>query len=395
MRVRPPTSGCAWHPVSEEKDILVVESSPEQHYLFVFIDLEKAYAEIECPGIVSFSLPFSLRLPVLTRLHEGHQGINRSKARAREPVWWPGITAEITSMVTNFEQCASTRVNLSEPLVSTPLPGRPWDMLGVDLFHLNGQTFILVVDYYSRFPEVVTLRSTRAQVVIDVIKSIFARHGIPQRLRSDNGPPFFSREFTYFAKSYGFDHVTSSPHFAQSNGGAERMIRTIKYLFRKADDPNLALLSYRDTPGLNDISPAQFLMGRQLKTRVPKRDEQLRPNWPAKDKVASNDLAYKRQQAANYNRRHAARDLPSLRTGEQVWNVVVFFNEISAILCLSVERHNHKMSPNQRNTPWFLYNHDLQARQGRPLPLSRSQSQLTATVSCELVVADVLFGRLV
>lgn len=151
-------------------------------------------------------IPSSLRLQVLTLLHEGHQGINRSKARARESVWWPGITAEITSMVTNCEQCASTRVNLSEPLVSTPLPGRPWEMLGMDLFHLNGQTFILVVDYYSRFPEVVTLRSTTPQVVIDVIKSIFARHGIPQRVRSDNGPPFSSREFTSFAKSYGFDH---------------------------------------------------------------------------------------------------------------------------------------------------------------------------------------------
>lgn len=113
--------------------------------------------------------------------------------------------------------------------------------------------------------------------------------------------------------------TTSSPHFAQSNGEAERMIRTVKDLFRKADDPHLALLSYRDTPGVNGFSPAQLLMGRQLKTRVPKRDEQLRPNWPVKDKVASNDLVYKRQQAADYNRRHAARDLPSLRTGEQVW----------------------------------------------------------------------------
>ncbi|XP_040359814.1 uncharacterized protein K02A2.6-like [Ixodes scapularis] len=220
-------------------------------------------------------------------------------------------------MVTNCEQCASTRVNLSEPLVSTPLPGRPWEMLGMDLFHLNGQTFILVVDYYSRFPEVVTLRSTTAQVVIDVIKSIFARHGIPQRVRSDNGPPFSSREFTYFAKSYGFDHMTSSPHFAQSKGEAERMIRTVKDLFRKADDPHLALLSYRDTPGVNGFSPAQLLMG----------------------------------------------------------------------------RHNYKISPNQRNTSWFLNNHDLQAQQGRLLPLSRSRSQPTATVLCELVVADVLFGR--
>ncbi|KAM7310873.1 uncharacterized protein ISCGN_007781 [Ixodes scapularis] len=148
-----------------------------------------------------------------------------------------------------------------------------------------------------------------------------------------------------------------------------------------SDFPNVPakLDTYRDTPGANGFSPAQVLMGRQLKTRVPKRDEQLRPNWPAKDKVASNDLAYKRQQAADYNRRHAARDLLSLRTGEQVWNAVVFFSE-TAISCLSAEKHNHKISPNQRNTSWFLNNHDLQARLGRPLSLSRSRFQLPATV---------------
>ncbi|XP_075732678.1 uncharacterized protein LOC142775214 [Rhipicephalus microplus] len=70
-------------------------------------------------------------------------------------------------------------VLLKEPLVSTVLPGRHWELVGVDLFHLRSQTFILVVDYHSRYPEVVTLRSTTAQAVIDVLKSIFARQGIP------------------------------------------------------------------------------------------------------------------------------------------------------------------------------------------------------------------------
>nr|XP_050049913.1 uncharacterized protein K02A2.6-like [Dermacentor andersoni] len=112
----------------------------------------------------------------------------------------------------------------------------------MDLFHLNGQTFILVVDYCSRFPEVVTLRSTTAQAVIDALKSIFARHGIPQEVRSDNGPPFSSQEFAAFAASYGFNHMTSSPHYAQSNGEAERMVRTIKDPFRKSKDPGSAQL---------------------------------------------------------------------------------------------------------------------------------------------------------
>ncbi|XP_049516220.1 uncharacterized protein K02A2.6-like [Dermacentor silvarum] len=197
----------------------------------------------------------SLRPAVLTLLHEGHQGINRTKALARESVWWPGISADIASLVTNCEQCASTRVSFAEPLVSAALPM---------------DTFILLVNYYSRFPEVVTLRSTTAQAVIDALKTIFARHGISQEVRSDNDPPFSSQEFAALAASYGFSHVTSSPHYAQSNEEAERMVRTIKDLFRKSRDPHLALLSYRDTPGVDCFSPVQLLMGRQIRTRVPK-----------------------------------------------------------------------------------------------------------------------------
>ncbi|XP_037515404.1 uncharacterized protein LOC119391827 [Rhipicephalus sanguineus] len=225
-----------------------------------------------CEGILLKGLriviPSSLRPAVLTLLHEGHQGINRTNALARESVWWPGISADIASLVANCEQCTSTRVNLAEPLVSTALPGRPWEFLGMDLFHLNGQTFLLVVDYYSRFPEVVTLRSTTARAVIDALKGIFARHGIPQDVRSDNGPPFSSQEFAAFAVSYGFNHATSSPHYAQSNGEAERM---------------------------------------------------LRPNWPPRKDVVAKDVSYKRKQTDDYNRHHGARDLPPLQTGQRVW----------------------------------------------------------------------------
>ncbi|XP_037279907.2 uncharacterized protein LOC119172865 [Rhipicephalus microplus] len=158
-----------------------------------------------------------------------------------------------------------------------------------------------------------------AQAVIDVLKSIFARHGIPREVRSDNGPLFSSREFAALAASYGFDHVTSSPHYAQSNGEAERMVRTIKELFRKATDPHLALLSYRDTPGVDGFSPAQLLMGRQLRTKVPKQDSQLCPHWPSRKDVRRKDAAYKQKQAADFNRHHRAQDLSSLLTGQCVW----------------------------------------------------------------------------
>ena len=127
---------------------------------------------------------------MLELLHDGHQGINRCKALARESVWWPGINNQIETLVSNCHTCAETRVQRSEPMLPSTTPSLPWEEVGIDLFHLNGQDFVHLVDYRSRFPEVISLRSTTALAVINAIKSVFARHGIPRLVRSDNGPQF-------------------------------------------------------------------------------------------------------------------------------------------------------------------------------------------------------------
>ncbi|XP_037568164.1 uncharacterized protein K02A2.6-like [Dermacentor silvarum] len=204
-------------------------------------------------------------------------------------------------------------------MLPSTTPTRPWEEVGVDLFHLNGQDYVLLVDYRSGFSEVISLRSTTAPAVINVIKSVFTRHGIPKLVRSDNGPQFAATEFSAFANSYGFRQVTSSPHFPHSNGEVERMVRTVKDLLRKEDDPYLALLVYRHTPGVNGVSPAQLLMGRRLQTRVPKTSRQLEPAWPASVPFTRRDQDNQRRQASNVNRRHAARALRPLQAGEQVW----------------------------------------------------------------------------
>ncbi|XP_037526473.1 uncharacterized protein K02A2.6-like [Rhipicephalus sanguineus] len=165
---------------------------------------------------------------MLELLHDGHQGINRCKALARESVWWPGINNQIETLVSNCHTCAETRVQRSKPMLPSTTPSRPWEEVGIDLFHPNGQDFVLLVGYRSRFPEVISLRSTTALAVINAIKTVFARHGIPRLVRSDNGLQFAAKEFSAFAKSYGFCHVTSSPHLPQSNGVVERMVRTVR-----------------------------------------------------------------------------------------------------------------------------------------------------------------------
>ena len=90
-----------------------------------------------------------------------------------------------------------------------------------------------MVDYYSRYIEVAKLTSTSSPEVIKHLKSVFARHGIPEVKMSDNGPQYSSEQFTDFADQYGFTHITSSPKYPQSNGAAERAVRTIKELLTK------------------------------------------------------------------------------------------------------------------------------------------------------------------
>ena len=79
-------------------------------------------------------------------------------------------------------------------------------------------------------------KTTKSSEVIRALKSIFARHGTPEQVRSDNGPQFDSAEFTHFAKEWGFKLTTSSPKFPQSNGEVERGVRTVKNLLTKEKD---------------------------------------------------------------------------------------------------------------------------------------------------------------
>ncbi len=168
-----------------------------------------------------------------------------------------------------------TKYQPKEPLISTPLPDYPWQMAGVDLLELNNKQYLLLVDYSSRYPEVRELKSTTSKVTIQHLKSLFCYHGIPEILRSDNGPQLLSQEFAKFASSYEFQHTTSSPRFPQSNGQVERFIKT---MMSKSEDPYLALLSYRSTPlPWCSLSPAELCMGRKIRTTIPQSNQLLIP----------------------------------------------------------------------------------------------------------------------
>ena len=227
----------------------------------------------------------SMQHETLAKHHEGHLGIERCRLRARVSVWWPGISRQIEKMVQNITHCLKERSPRKEPLIPTTLPNYPWQKIETDLFVLNGTTYLITSDYFSRFPEVIKFTTTTATSVISALKSIFARYGITEQVISDNGPQYASQEFSDFAKEYNFQHTTSSPHFLQSNEHAERAVQIPKKLLKGSKDPHMALLAYRSTPlPWCGVSPAELLMGRSIWSNILQPSKQLIPQWPHLEK---------------------------------------------------------------------------------------------------------------
>lgn len=232
---------------------------------------------------VQIVVPNHMRREVLGKIHYNHQGIQKCKLRARECVFWPGMTKEIEDLVNNCMACRAVQnQNCREPQIDKEVPGRPWQIVAADILHFQGKDYLLVVDAYSKYPEFSHLHNLSSGHLVAHCKTVMARHGIPEIFYSDNGPQFRSREFKEFGKQWNFQHRTSSPTYAQSNGLVERNVQTVKKMLKKAvldrKDIMLSLLEYRNTPLDNHLpSPAQLLFGRRLRGMMPFTTEFLKP----------------------------------------------------------------------------------------------------------------------
>ncbi len=168
-------------------------------------------------------IPASLRHCMLEKIHTGHMGIDKCKQRARDIMFWPGMSRCIETMVKKCSTCQEhLPANTKEPMIPHRIPDRLWQVVGTDIFSWQGQNYINTVDYYSRFFELDRLTSTTSSSIIHKLKAAFARHGIPEVVVSDNGPQYVSKEFESFSQSWEFKHTTANPHYPQSNGLAER-----------------------------------------------------------------------------------------------------------------------------------------------------------------------------
>lgn len=126
-------------------------------------------------------------------------------------------------------------------------------------------------------------------------------------------------EFSEYARVYGIQHLTSSPHFPQSNGQVERMVQTMKGMLKQSTDPNLAVLSYRATPmPWCGLSPAELCMGRRIRTTVPQTLKQLTPSWSYLPQFRSDNSHCKKKQKDNFDKRHRAQEQSDISDGSEV-----------------------------------------------------------------------------
>ena len=109
---------------------------------------------------------------MLRQIHKSHLGIAKCGKRAREVLFWPGMSLDVLQMVTNRGVCAEfAKKQPTGPLKPTVPPSLPWQKIGTDLFEFQGEHYLLYVCYGSKFPQVTKMESLRSSVVVEELKS--------------------------------------------------------------------------------------------------------------------------------------------------------------------------------------------------------------------------------
>lgn len=255
---------CGWPPKVTEEELRIYWLHRSE------LSIHEGCILLGCRVVV----PPSLRSEVLRTLHKSHSGIVQTKALARSYVWWPQLNEDIESMVSNCNKCLESRHMPPRTSYEWVVPTRPWSRINVDFAGpYQNKVFLIIVDAYSRWPEVFIVNNMTTETVIKHLRVIFATHGLCETLVSDNGTPFVSSEMKRFLDSNKIKHITTAPYHPATNGLAERMVQTVKDKLRKMDQlpwdirmPNM-LLGLRATPCAGTgKSPAELLMNRRLRT---------------------------------------------------------------------------------------------------------------------------------
>ena len=251
-------------------------------------------------------LPPSLQDRAVNICHEGHLGIVKTKQLLRSKVWFPGIDKMVESRIGNCIPCqASVGKSKREPLRMTPLPKGPWLQASADFCgpFPSGELAQLLIDNYSRYPEVEIILSTSAESTIPAFEKMFATHGVPEILKTDNGPPFQSSAFARFAKMKGFKHQKVTPLWPEANGEAENFMKNLGKVAKTAwiegkdwkQEVYTFLGNYRSTPHPSTgKSPYELSMNRDVRGKIPTIPKEQSKNSKHEDVIKKDNQAKKK-----------------------------------------------------------------------------------------------------
>lgn len=253
-------------------------------------------------------IPERLQKRILIQLHKGHPGRERMKSLARSYVYWPNIDVDVENFVKGCENCVTAlKMPVKTSLSSWRMSTKPFERVHLDFAGpVQGEMFLLIVDSYTKWPEIFQMKSVTASATIAKLREVFARFGSPELLVTDNGTQFTSHQFKQFCELNGCEHMTTAPYHPQSNGQAERFVDTFKTALKKlkeeekiADIVQDFLYAYRSTPNRSlpdNQTPAELMIGRKMRLSF----DLLKP--PMKHSSIENT-----KQNNQYNIKHGAR----------------------------------------------------------------------------------------
>ncbi len=236
-------------------------------------------------------IPRTLRKVVLSNLHSANQGTTGMKFRANQCVYWPGMDRSINIHRETCLDCIrNAPSHRSEPLILTPSPSYPFEQVCADYFHLQGHSYLTIVDRFSGWICIYAFKAHEVhhQMLQRIFRDLFIAYGVSAELSTDGGPQFMATGFQDFLKLWGVSHRLSSVSFPQSNGRAELAVKAAKRIIHNNcsadgslnnDKAARAILQYRNTPLPDiDLSPAQILLHRQLRDSVPAHPAHYKPH---------------------------------------------------------------------------------------------------------------------
>ena len=221
------------------------------------------------------------------------------KARAKDAVYWPGLSSDIEEFKKNCLTCRKIQPSqVHHPTFPPRIPSTPFESIVADYFDLAGKHYLVIADRLSGWPEVIQVsRGAGAAGLCTALRQMFVRFGVPADCSTDGGPELTSQAVKDLFQNWGVHHIISSAYLASSNGRAELAVKATKRLLRDNIAANgsldtdkfiRAMLTKRNTPdSYSRLSPAEIVMGRKLTGDLPIlpkekmfiNNEHIDPRW--------------------------------------------------------------------------------------------------------------------